>query len=253
MKNQTGNIVLVVLAIGLGAGVWWQVQANTLLHEERVRLQTQASELAQLKAAHAQQRAALLSPTELKKLQDEADEAGRLRSSLEMMKAAEATLAVSKTPPGLAEKKAEPVWRNVGQATPSDTLHSVICAAVNGDIDTLLPMLAFDPESRAAAEALHEWLPEETRAQYPTVEKLIATMISGRMSADLSRAQLIEQINETPDLVSARFQLQRTIADTKEPRNVSFRFQRNGPDWTLLVPKSVVAEYWRSLGGKPQN
>ena len=242
-----------VLAIGLGAGVWWQAQANTLLREERVRLQTQTMELARLRAAQAQQRGAPPSPTELKKLHDDANEASRLRSSLEVMEAAEATLAVSKNPPGVAEKKAELVWRNVGQTTPSDTLHSVICTAVNGDIDTLMPMLVFDPESRATAEALRAWLPEETRAQYPTVEKLIATMISGRMSADLSRAQLIEQTNETPDLVSARFQLQRAIADTIEPRNVSFRFQRSGSDWTLLVPKSVVAEYWRSLGGTPQN
>jgi len=240
-----------VLAIGLGAGVWWQAQANTLLREERVRLQTQTMELARLRAAQAQQRGAPPSPTELKKLHDDANEASRLRSSLEVMEAAEATLAVSKNPPGVAEKKAELVWRNVGQATPSDTLHSVICTAVNGDIDTLMPMLVFDPESRATAEALRAWLPEETRAQYPTVEKLIATMISGRMSADLSRAQLIEQTNETPDLVSARFQLQRTIADTKEQRTASFRFRRTGSAWALLVPKSVVAEYWRALGGTP--
>ena len=126
-----------------------------------------------------------------------------------------------------------------------------ITLKANDTLETLMPMLAFDPESRATAEALRAWLPEETRAQYPTVEKLIATMISGRMSADLSRAQLIEQTNETPDLVSARFQLQRTIADTKEQRTASFRFRRTGSAWALLVPKSVVAEYWRALGGTP--
>jgi len=253
MKSKTGNIVLVVLAIGLGTGVWWQAKASRLLREERVRLRTQATELARLRAVQAQQKAAIPSPTELKKLQDDADEAARIRSSLEVMKVAPAALAVSKLPPGDAPKKAEPVWHNAGQGTPSDTLHSVIWASVNGDIDTLMPMLAFDPESRAVAEALRAWLPEETRAQYPTVEKLIATMISGRMSTDLNQAQLIEQTNETPDLINARFLLQRAIANTKEPRNVSFRFQRNGSDWSLIVPKSVVDEYWRSLGGKPQN
>ena len=74
-------------------------------------------------------------------------------------------------------------------------------------------------------------------------------MISGRVSTDLNQAQIIEQSNEQPGLVNAKFRLQRLEGNALELREVTFRFQRNGSDWKLLVPKSAIAEYKRSLEG----
>lgn len=235
-----------VLSVGLGLGIWWQAQANTLLREEQARFRTQAAELARLRKGEAQHKASAMPSTELEKLQAEVDEATALRSHVEKLKAMQAQFAAG-TVQTIAQRKAEPVWHNAGQATPADTLHTVIWTAVNGDVDTLVPMLAFDPESRVAAETLLASLSEENRAQYPTVEKLIATMISGRMSTDLNQAQVLEQTTESSDLVSTKFRLQRGAGAGKDTRDVIFRFQRNGSDWKLLVPKSAVAEYKRSL------
>ena len=140
------------------------------------------------------------------------------------------------------------LWRNVGLATPSDTLHSVIWAASNCEIDALVAMLAFEPESRAAAEALLVSLPGKTRAQFPTVERLIATMISGRMPVRLVQAEAIEQIPESADLVAAIFRLKRSFSERREPiYEVTFRFQRTGSEWRLLVPRAAIAEFKRSL------
>lgn len=247
MKNPMGKIILVVLVLGLGGGIWWQAEANMSLRKERARLQALRGELARLREGKTQNNAAVLSADEHEALQREADEAAALRSRVEKLKAAKAQLAAPKTASAMVQKKREEIWHNAGQATPSDTLHTVIWTAVNGDVDTLIPMLAFDPESRAEAEALRAWLPESARAQFPTVEKLVATLISGRMSTDLNQAVVLEQINESPDLVDAKVELQRAYADVKELRKVTLRFQRDGSDWRLLVPKSAIAEYKRSL------
>ena len=45
-----------VLAVGIGAGVWWQAHANTLLREEQALLQLKSAELARLRAIQGQQR-----------------------------------------------------------------------------------------------------------------------------------------------------------------------------------------------------
>lgn len=248
MKNPTGKIILVALAVGSCAGIWWQAAANSLLRVEGTQLRRQVDELTRLREAMEQKKASAASLSETEQLRRDADEAAALRSRIEVLKTAHAKLTTPVPAPTGVQKKKEEIWHNAGQSTPADTLHTVIWTAVNGDVDTLVPMLAFDPESRIAAEALHASLSEADRAQYPTVEKLIATMISGRVSTELNQAKVIEQSNEQPDLVSAKFRLQRLVGNALELRDVTFRFQRNGSEWRLLVPKSIIEEFKRSLG-----
>lgn len=245
MKNPIGNIVLVVLAMGFGSGIWLQASANQQLREEQSRLLMQAAELARLHTLHTQNAVTTASPSDLEKLQSEIDEANQLRGQIEKFKDAQIRLIAQNTP-SIVQKKSESVWRNVGQATPADTLHSVMWAAINGEVETLIPMLTFDAESRAVSEALRASLPEATRAQYPTVEKLIATMIAGRMATDFVKADMVEQIPENADAISAKVQLQRS-GNAAKSREVGFRFQRSGSEWQLLVPKSVIDDYWQSL------
>jgi hypothetical protein len=249
MKNLSGKIIFVVLAVGLGAGVWWQAHANALLREERTRLQAQAVELARLRAAQVQQRAANPSSLELDALQREVDEAAALRSRIELLKAAQVQAAPAPKPAQVVvPTKAESTWHNAGQATPADTLHTVIWTAMNGDVDALMSMLAFDSESRAAAEGLLASLSEANRAQYPTVEKLIATMVSGRMPVRLVQSEVIEQTGEGTDRATAKIRLKQGFGELGEPtRDVTFSFQRNGSDWQLFVPASVIAAYKKSL------
>lgn len=248
MKNPKGKIIVAVLAVTLGAGVWWQAAANSLLREEHMRLRAQAGEFAHLRAAAEQKKASAAPSSDADQQRRDADEAAALCSRIEALKADYAKLTAPPPAPVSIQKKKEDLWHNAGQATPADTLHTVIWTAVNGEVDTLVPMLAFDPESRAAAETLQASLSEANRALYPTVEKLIATMISGRVSTDLNQAQLVEQADEQPGVVRTKFRLQRFVGNAMEQRDVTFRFQRADAGWKLLVPKTAIAEFRRSLG-----
>jgi hypothetical protein len=245
MSKLAGNIVLGLLATGLGAGLWLQSSANQSLREEQARLLLQAAELVRFQNLRAQKDAATTSPSDQEKLQSEIDEENQLRSRIVELKETQARLTATNTTP-VVKKRSEAVWRNAGQASPTDTVHSVIWAAMNGEVETLMPMLAFDPESRIAAEALRNGLPAATQALYPTVEQLIATMIAGRMAPDFVQADAIEQTNEDANRISAKVQLQRSGKAAKS-REVTFCFQRNGADWQLLVPKSVIDDFQQSL------
>jgi hypothetical protein len=247
MKNQKWKIILMALAVSFGTGIWWRASANSLLREERTQLRMQVSDITRLREATEQKKASVASLSETEQRRRDADETAALLSRIEDLKAAYAKFTAPNPAPASIQKKKEEIWRNAGQATPADTLHTVIWTAVNGDVDTLVPMLSFDPESRVAAEALLASLSEANRTQYSTVEKLIATMISGRVSTDLNQATMIEQSDEQPDFVNAKFRLQRLVGNALEMRDVTFRFQRAGTDWKLLVPKSAIAEYKRSL------
>jgi len=244
MKSLTGNLIILVLAFSLGFVVWRQIKANTALHAEQTRLREQSVELTRLQAAQNFFKNAAASSSELEEIQSEAEESARLRNRIEEMTKTPARMAAPKTAPAVVQKKREDVWRNDGQATPVDTLHSVLWAATNGDVESLTPMLAFDPASRSEADAMLASLSDSVRAQYPTVEKLVATMISSRLATDFNLANPLEQTDEGLDRRSVKFELQKASSARKE---VIFHFQRNGSEWRLLVPQTAIAVFKRSL------
>ena len=241
MKNVFGNLVLVVLALSFGSGVWFQARANAALQAEQLRLKSKASELGRLRKLQVQNEADTAEKS--REMQSETVEAARLRASIEVMR--NRLIGAKKVIlPADANKNDQP-WSDAGRASPDDTMHSAIWAALNGDTDALATMIAFEPESLAVAEDLFASLPEPTRAQYGSAEKLIAMMMSGRMPLNLGVANLVEQTNETPAIANVKFQLKDSSSGLA--RDVTFRFQRAGAGWRLLVPKAVVAEFQQSL------
>jgi hypothetical protein len=232
------------LAIVIGIGLLFQTKANVTLRNEQARLRERVFDLERLKNLQAQNKTVAASSVDSEKLQAASDEVVRLRSSIEKLKSQRSQAATQAKVFLPIQKQPNESWRNVGQATPTDTLHSVIWAAVNGEVDALMPMLAFDSESRKAAESLLASLPDAIKAQYPTIEKLVATMMSGRMATDLVQADVVEQTNETLDLTNARFKLKQASGAQKK---VTFKLQRVGSEWQLLVPASVVASFQESL------
>jgi hypothetical protein len=247
MKNFKGLIILLALAIVFGFTVKWRDNVNAVLREEHIRLQASVREQTRLKAMNVQNRATAVASEDLSQLENAASEAAAINERIERLNAIEVGL---RSKNGLAEvqTKKDELWRNLGQDTPSDILQSVIWASINGDVKTLRTMLAYDLESRMAAEKLLAALPEEARVEYPTVEKLIATMMAGRLPTDYTGVQIIEQTAESSDSVSARVRLQRAAPTEQTPRDVIFRFQRKGAEWRLTVPKSAIEGFRRSLG-----
>jgi hypothetical protein len=239
MKIKFGHIFIGCILFGFGSVIVLQSRANALLREAQRRLRMQAGELTHEQIPPAQNEAAAVAAGELEKLHHDYDEVAHLRTNIEVMRAALA----KNSPPETAEKRAEP-WRNAGRSTPDDTLHSVVWAAMNGEVDALMPMLAFEPENQAQADALFASLPEETRVQFDNARKLIATMISGRMPTNLKRANVIDETVESSDVVAVKFNLKQ---GSEKAREATFRFQRSGPEWQLIVPTSVMADYRQSL------
>lgn len=240
MKNIGGYFVPLALAVVLAGGVWWQARANEVLRGEQARLRAAAAESARIKAAAAL--ATHPAEDELRKLTEAAAEASRLHEHIAQLRQEESKATAAAAKPKPVER-----WKNLGLATPSDTVQSVIWAATGGEVDALAAMLAFDPESRTAADAFYASIPASSRNLFPSADALMATAVSSRLPANLKKAELVDTANETADLVRATFKLERQSKSNEEPRVVTFRFQRFGEDWKLLVPKSVVREFQASM------
>lgn len=247
MKNHKGNIAPLVLAIVVSCGVWWQAQANTRLREEHARITQRLTEASRLKALKGERTTATVSAEELQKLSDAATEVAAVRGRIEELKKANAQTAsgAEAGPQGVQER-----WKNLGQGSPRDTLHSVIWAATGGEVDTLVSLLAFDAESRIAADNLFATIPPESRALFPSADKLVATMIAGRLPTNLNAAEIGEQTEAGSDTLIAKVLLQRSGKSNNAVREVTFRFQRTGADWRLVVPQSVISDFSRSLKAK---
>ena len=244
MTNPKGYIVILALAIVIGGGVWWQAKANVRLREEQARLTEQAVKLGRIKALLARHQATAVPSDELKILNEAAAEAEALRDRIEKLNETKSQLAPGAS---LAPRIAEERWRNLGQAKPVDTVRSIIWAATGGEVDALVAMLTYDPESRVAADDLFASISPESRALFPSADKLVATMIAGRLPTDLAEAQMIEQTDELDGAVQAKVRLCSSIKLNDTPREVTFRFQHTGSDWKLVVPKSVILEFKHAL------
>lgn len=248
MKSTKGLFILLVLAGVLGTFVWWKVDAVSRLREERARLQADLADLSRLAELNARYKC--LPAVDSAKLQRDANSVPVLNIRIEQLKEKLAQLSTLPPPAAGAAPDYTAVWKNVGLSTPTNTLHSIIWASLNGDVDALGSMLFFDQESRAVVEALWAGLPESQRAQYPSGQKLMATLVAGRLTPALYQAEWKEETQESPDVMNARFILNSANLQSINSRSVLLSFHRQGTDWRLVVPKSVVAEFQRVLQAK---
>ncbi|MFT3869987.1 MAG: hypothetical protein QM715_16175 [Nibricoccus sp.] len=248
MKNTRGIFILLVLAGVLGAFVWLKVDTVARLRGERAQLRADVADFTRLAELNARYKTA--PAIDSAKLQRDANSVPVLNVRIEQMK--ETLARLSALPPPIPETAPDytALWKNAGLSTPTNTLHSIIWASLNGDVDALGSMLFFDQESREAVETLWAGLSEAQRAQYPTGQKLMATLIAGRLTPALYQAEWREETREQPDVIKARFFLHRANPKGIDLKAVLLSFQRQGADWRLMVPKSVVAEFQQTLQSK---
>lgn len=239
MRSLRGNVFLGLLLLGLSVVIGVQRSTNAELRNQRQVLNARLEQLVHLQDAQARLRLAVVSAEELSRLESEKELSVRLREDIARLKA---RIDRRTTPPSNMVDVAAS-WRNVGQATPADTLQSVLWAALTGETEKLVSMIAFDAESKAVAQALYDSLPLETRAQYGSVERVIAVMMAGRMPLHFRSLAMIEQTEKSDGDVSARFKLQSKGA----AKEITFSFQRDASGWRLSVPASVIVRFQRSL------
>ncbi|MFT3782183.1 MAG: hypothetical protein QM790_09225 [Nibricoccus sp.] len=248
MKNAKGYVILLVLAAVFGGGFLWERAAVARLRAETSTLKADVDGLERLKELNTRYKAAPVVDTT--KLQRDADSLSALQARKEELKETLAKISAMPAPtPGVAGDFTA-LWKNAGQAKPADTLRSIIWASLNGDVDALSTMLFLEPETREVTEALWASLPEAARAQYPTSQKLIATLVAGRLTPSLFQMEMKDLKLEREDLVKTRFVLQSVDPIGLQMRSVELWFQRQGADWRLVVPKKIVAEFQRTLQAK---
>jgi hypothetical protein len=139
-------------------------------------------------------------------------------------------------------------WKFAGQGSPADTLESVLWAAREGDVDRLAGLIELDPGTKAQADAFLARMPENSRTQFGSSEKIVATLIAAQMPTDYAAMGTYREAEPDPgsSLLGVRI-----LDGTGNQRDFTFKFQLAQDSWRLDVPASVVSNLARQLNSAP--
>lgn len=257
-KLLTGVFALVAV---LGTGmIFLQQQAIAELRGEIAGLRTDLQQMAKAQAeaakaarpegqvassaavgdanAPSEQRAELAKlRAEIAALTKTTQEATRQAQAATQAARGESPIPVKLTPAG--------ELKNVGRATASAAVETVLAAAFGGDVETLANSILLDQSAQAKADELFARLPESARAQYGSPDKLIALMLA-KDAAALTGMQVLGQRDINPDVVGVRVRLATDEGKTKE-QGLGFRKTSDG--LRLIITDDVVKKYAGQLSG----
>jgi RNA polymerase sigma factor (sigma-70 family) len=225
--------VVAALAIAGIATITVQHRAGVRLDEAISTMQRENQQIALLRAENKATQA------QLEGLRAEHAENVRLRGEMNALKSTPTTKAVpaaSSPPPG--PMRSVDSLHNVGNATPSATLESLIWAKENVEIATLSRLFTFTPDVRKKVEDLFVDLSENERAKQgiTTPEQLVAFYF-GAMTAQIADLQLTEQYQIDPDNVAIRTVLRLRQG---EIANQQFNFRRSPEGWQWVFPSDLA-------------
>ena len=135
--------------------------------------------------------------------------------------------------------------KNAGRATASAAVETLLSAAYGGDVETVASSIALEPSAAAMAQELFARLPEATRAQYGSPDKLIALMLA-KDASGLTGMQILGQRDISPDVVGVRVRFANEEGKTKE-QGLAFRKTSDG--LRMIVTDDVVKKYAGQLSG----
>jgi hypothetical protein len=200
-------------------------------HESRLPTATDSLDQNELRKLREEIAALRASTKELTQIAQAAQAASALKS----LGGTETTIATKLTP---AE-----ALKNAGKSTPEAATETILWAAFGGDVDTLSSGLVFTPTAREKADAWFAGLPEKTRTQYGTPEKVMALMIA-KDAAGLSGVQVLGQKEIAPDNVGVRVRFGSTDGNTKDD-NLLFRRVNDG--WRMVLPDAAFEKIARKV------
>jgi hypothetical protein len=141
-------------------------------------------------------------------------------------------------------------WAYRGRSNPKATIESVLWAASHGDVDRLAPLLGFAPETRPDADAMFARLPEASKQEYGSPEKVVATLLAGSFPANANSMKLFDEAQVGDQ--DAAIPITVSHSDGTSRTNV-FRFHKAADGWQLLVPATVMQSYASTLQGGQEN
>jgi hypothetical protein len=135
-------------------------------------------------------------------------------------------------------------FRNKGRATPVAAFETFVWAAMNGEDATLADMIAMDSVAREKDMAVIATFSEETRAKYPTPEKLAALFFAGTLTA-----QPAAQVSNV-SFSDAQHATVQVRGLTDRTQKIPMEFGSQG--WQIVVPVGMAEKLraW-ALGGTP--
>jgi len=136
--------------------------------------------------------------------------------------------------------------KNAGKGTPAQAVESVLYAATGGDIDALAEGVLIEPKAKQKAADWFATLPEATRAQYGSPEKVLALMMA-KDAAALTGMQVVGQQEINPDLTVVRVRMQVEGGKTKDQ---PLPFYRAPDGWRMILPQDFLEKQMGVVGGK---
>ncbi|MBI5382623.1 MAG: hypothetical protein HZA31_12040 [Opitutae bacterium] len=233
-------------------GAWWASRQNAQqLDAEATRLRAEIKTLAALRAEHQRLRGQQVSTDTLQRLRDDHAALAPLREEIGLLRT-QREKASQLMPASLVVRPLVPAsaWTNAGRATPQAALESMLWAATQGDITVLCNALDFQA-SRRQLDAMFATLPEATRAQYGTAEKVFGTLLA----AHITRA--VDAMGEVvmPSLNSGSSDRATVIAQLQAPdnqiRDRTYLFARSADGWRMVVPIPMLESFAALLKTKP--
>jgi hypothetical protein len=248
------------LLVAIAAGAFClEKQSNTQLREEVALLRNEVQQLGRQRADAA--KAATAGPvTPNASVSDNRAEIAQLREELETLKArakefgqttktlqaAVAAGAAAKSVDSLPVKLTPLTdWKNAGRASVNSTIETVLWAASGGEVDLLAGTLEFTPSAHEKAQALFDRLPEGSRQQYGSPEKLMALMIA-KDADKVSGMQILGQREISPDNVGVRLRFGNDLGQTKEQ---SMLLHHANDGWKLMLTDDPVEKFAKQLAG----
>lgn len=250
---------LVGFGVVLGAGgLYLQHESIEELRGEVTMLRADVQQVAaQRETARTEKEKAVavatLTPENSRTEEDRADLA-RLRDEMKALRASTQEVARQAQAAAQAARGESPVpvkltpvneLKNAGRATVSAAVETVLWAAAGGDVETLANSIQLDPPAQLKAQELFGQLPEASRAQYGSPEKLVALFLA-KDAAAIAGMQILGQRDVSPDVVGVRVRVSNDEGKTKEQ---SFGFQKTPDGLRLKVPEEFVNKYAQQLSG----
>jgi hypothetical protein len=256
MKLFSAAVILVVVAVAGGA-FWLERQSNAQLREEVGLLRSEVQQLAKQRedrrvevaknTVAGQNAQAAQTETERAELARLRDEVNALKVQTKQLAAAPAQRPAGGSPADALPVKLIPVneWKNAGRGTPAAAIETLLFAASGADVESLAGSLELTPSAREKAQALLDRLPEATREQYGTPEKLMALMLA-RDAEKLAGMQVLGQREVAPDTTGVRVRFGNDMGQTKEE---SLLMHRANDGWHLMLTDAPVEKFAKQLGG----
>jgi hypothetical protein len=240
------SIIFAVGAIGIGIATTVLLNGSRQrqrLEAEVARLVPQQAAADRIRAMNAQLRRALAFTETGSELQQRQREIERLRfgiNGLELeARALKRELGVPSEPvwPAGAAVRSAVLWAYCGQATPDDTLESVLWTARTGDTEHLADLIDFEPGAKAKAEALFASLPDAARVQYGSPAGIVAALIAAQMPTDYAAMAAVARSEPVPGVALVRLRL---LDGSGVQSDHDFKLLSAAGAWRLAVPESVV-------------